>query len=79
MIESLEGGLSAEAECCIQSMGCSARNTMHINFRPGLTFSGTSAAAFEIMRYARVPKSFRSVSELLASVAIRWLKKMAQK
>lgn len=44
-----------------------------------LTASGTSAAAFEIIRYARVPNSFRSVSELASSIAIMWLRKIAQK
>jgi hypothetical protein len=48
-------------------------------FGERLTLSGTSAAAFEIIRYARVPNSFRSVSELASSIAIIWLRKIAQK
>lgn len=37
--------------------------------RTGL--AGTVEAAFEIMRYASVPNSFRSVSEFSGSMVIR--------
>lgn len=41
--------------------------------------AGTLSAALEIIRYARVPKSLRSASDVEGSLLIIWQSKIAQK